>query len=512
MTKAVPYGKASAFLAVVLAASGLVALAMLMRGAAPDGATAASHREAPLISLDPAADITDFFMFRSYESGKSDRVVLMMDVNPGEEPSSGPNYYGFDPNVVYSFHIDNDRDGKADDIRFDFRFDTEIRGLVKDLKLPLSYVGGLGPIPAITALDSPGLGLRQSYSVTMATRGGKRGGDDDDDHGRRGTKLAENLIAVPSNVGPRTTPNYEANLASKGVNSIAGGQVRVFAGQRDDPFYIDLGAVFDSLNLRSLGSTGGVDMLSGFNVHTIALEVPMSMISGGSSVIGAYASTSRPRASVYGDDDDDDRGRGRYAQVQRLANPLVNEVIIGTVDKDRWNATEPEDESRFLDYYLKPRVGLALQLASGVNTGCVLPLAGCTPQPPAAAADLALSNFNRTDLVAILLQYNNLLYGAGRGGRQSDLLRLNLGVAPKPLAMQNRLGIFGMDTAGWPNGRRPIDDVTDIAVQAVGGPTYVGVGVGDGVSANDDPLPTAFPFLSTPADGRDRQPNLHANP
>ena len=152
-----------------------------------------------------------------------------------------------------------------------------------------------------------------------------------------------------------------------------------------------------------------------------------------------------------------------------------------------------------------------MQLASGVNTGCVLPAAGCSPATPAPAADLALSNFNRTDLVAILTQYNALLYGTGAAGTTSDLLRLNLGVAPKPLAMQNRLGIFGSDL-GWPNGRRPGDDVTDIALQATGGPTYVGLGVGDGVSANDDPLPSAFPFLSTPTDGRNRQPNPHINP
>jgi hypothetical protein len=491
--RTVPVRKAAALLGL---ACGLVAVAALARGAEPDGAVAASHREAPLISLDPAADITDFFMFRSYESGKSDRLVLVMNVMPGEEPSAGPNYYNFDPNVVYSFHLDNDRDGVADDVRFDFRFDTEIRGLVRDLKLPLSYVGGLGPIPAITALDSPGLGLRQTYSVSIATDGGKKG-----------ATLAEGLVAVPSNVGPRTTPNYEAELASEGVRSLPGG-MRVFAGQRDDPFYIDLGAIFDSLNLRSLGSTGGVDMLSGFNVHTIALEVPISMVSSGSGVVGGYASTSRPQTTVRGEA----KSHGKFVQVQRLANPLVNEVVIGTVDKDRWNATEPAAEAQFLDYYLKPRVALALQLASGVNTGCVLAVAGCTPASPAAAADLGLSNFNRTDLVAILLQYNGLLYGAGPGGATSDLLRLNLGIAPRPLATQNRLGIFGGDLAGWPNGRRPLDDVTDIAVQAVGGPTYVGLAVGDGVSANDDPLPTAFPFLSTPADGRNRQPNPHANP
>ena len=483
-------------LATTAALAALAALILLI-GPSPGGAGAASHREAPLIALDPAADISDFFMFRSYEAGKADRLVMIMDVLPGQEPSSGPNYFNFDPSVVYSFHLDNNRDGVADDVRFDVRFDQSIEGVVSALKLPLSYVGGLGPIPPIDSLDSPGLGLRQTYSVTMSDGEGKA------------ETVGTGLRAVPSNVGPRTTPNYENELASEGVNRLAGG-IRVFAGQRDDPFYIDLGAVFDSLNLRTLGSTGGVDMLSGFNVSSIVLEVPISMVSNGSTVLGGYASTSRPHTTVRGKPEKDN---SKFVQVQRLANPLVNEVIIGTVDKDRWNATEPEDEAQFLDYYLKPRAALALQLASSVNTGCT-PFGdgSCSPNPPAPAADLALSNFNRTDLVNILLKYNNVLYGAGAGGTSADLLRLNLNVAPTPLGAQNRMGVLGGDLAGFPNGRRPADDVTDIAVEAVGGPTYIGLGVGDGVSANDDPLPAGFPFLSTPADGRDRQPNPHANP
>jgi hypothetical protein len=306
-------------------------------------------------------------------------------------------------------------------------------------------------------------------------------------------------------------PDYAA-LAAQGVYDLGNG-IRVFAGQRDDPFYIDLGAVFDSLNLRSLGATGGVDMLSGFNVHEIALEVPMSMISNGSTEIGAYASTSRAQTTVRGEP----RSHGKFVQVQRLANPLVNELIIGTPDKDKWNATEPEDESQFLGYYLKPRAALALQLAAGVNTGCTpFKSAGCSPDPPAPAADLALSNFNRNDLVNILLKYPGPNPGA-----ISELLRLNLNVAPTALAAQNRMGLLGGDPAGWPNGRRPRDDVTDIAVEAVGGPTYIGLGVGDGVSVNDATgpgivagagLPAAFPFLAIPADGRNRQPTPHINP
>jgi Domain of unknown function (DUF4331) len=190
--------------------------------------------------------------------------------------------------------------------------------------------------------------------------------------------------------------------------------------------------------------------------------------------------------------------------VQRLANPLVNEVIIGLQDKDSWNATEPEDESKFLQYYLKPRLALAMQLLFGANTGCT-PFGdpSCSPNPPAAAADLALSNFNRTDLVNVLLKYQP------SDTKLSELLRLNLNIGPTPLASQQRLTVLAGDNAGWPNGRRPIDDVTDVAVQVVGGPNYIGLGAGDGVDVNDKALPASFPFIASTWDGRGR---FHANP
>jgi Domain of unknown function (DUF4331) len=465
-----------------LAAAAAFLTVVTTRGSGPAPASAASHREAPLISLDPEADITDFFMFRSYEPGQSDKVDLIMDVIPGEEPSSGPNYYNFDPSVLYTFNVDNNNDGVAEDIKFELRFRTELRGDTTALGLPLAYTA----IPPITHLDgdgSAGLGVRQKYTLTMV-KGNKR------------TVLADGLIAVPSDVGPRTMPNYQ-QLVDEGTYSLPGG-IRVFAGQRDDPFYIDLGGVFDTLNLRS----PGIDMLSGFNVHTIALEVPSTLLTGdtGTSTIGAYASTSRRKISVQG------TSRDGWVQVQRLANPLVNEVIIGLQDKDRWNATEPEEESKFLPYYLKPRLALALQLIIGADTGCT-PFgdASCSPNPPAAAADLALSNFNRTDLENVLLKYSQ------NDTHLSELLRLNLTVPPTPLASQDRLSLLGPthDPAGWPNGRRPIDDVTDIAVQVVGGPTYIGLGAGDNVNANDKALPDAFPFLASPWDGVNRQ---HVNP
>jgi hypothetical protein len=440
----------------------------------------ASHREAPLIALDAPADITDFFLFRSYEPGKDDKVILIMDVM-SEEPSSGPNYWNFDPGVIYSFNIDNNGDGVAEDVRFEFRFRNEIRGTVADFDLFLSYLGGAGPFAPITAVDGPGsegLGLRQRYTVTMFRDSGP------------GEILADGLIAVPSNVGPRTMPDYEA-LAAQGIHALPHG-IRVFAGQRQDPFYIDLGGVFDTLNLRrpvpvltpaedtnDSVNPFGVDMLSGFNVHTIALEVPESLLTGdtGASVIGAYTATARHKVTVEGE------GRGKLVQVQRLANPLVNETIIGTEDKDRWNATEPEDEAEFLDYYLNPRLALALQVIIGV---------------PAATS-------GRTDLRDLLLKYSP------SDSRLSELLRLNLAVPPTPLAAQRRMTVLASppDPAGWPNGRRPKDDVTDIAIRVVGGPNYIAARAGDGVNADDAPLSENFPFLGTPSDGRNR---VHTNP
>jgi hypothetical protein len=458
----------------------VMAVSVLAVGVAPVGSRAASHREAPLISLDPTADITDFFMFRSYEPGQENKVVLIMDVIPGEEPSSGPNYWNFDPSVLYTFNIDNNADGRAEDVRFEFKFRSEFTGVPKALGLFLSYLGNVPPstgaaVPPITALEgsgSEGLGLRQRYTLTMVKND-------------RRTVLADGLIAVPSNVGPRTMPDYDS-LAAQGIYELENG-VRVFAGQRDDPFYIDLGAIFDTINLRGPGTAA--DMLSGFNVHTIALEVPASLLTRDGkgidetrqSVLGGYASTSRRRVAVLNADANDSamRRRDEWVQVQRLANPLVNEAIIGTEFKDRWNALSPAREGEFLEFYRNPRLATALSL---VFDGAPV------PETP------------RDDLVNLLLKY-------GPDDRNySELLRLNLSVAPRPLSEQARLTVLAGDGAGWPNGRRPIDDVTDVAIQVVGGPNFAGAG--DSVDVNDIPLPETFPFLATPWDGRNR---VHTN-
>ncbi|MBI4673216.1 MAG: DUF4331 domain-containing protein [Chloroflexi bacterium] len=443
----------------------VMAFAILVIAIAPTPTRAASHREAPLISMDPEADITDFFMFRSYEDGQSNKVVLIMDVIPGEEPSSGPNYYNFDPNVLYSFYIDNDQDSKADDVRFEFQFKSTLRGINKDAGLFLSYVA-LPPITALDGAGSEGLGLRQTYNVTMV-KGNKR------------HVIGENLFAVPSNVGPRTMPDYDA-LAAQGIYDLGDG-VRVFAGQRDDPFYIDLGAIFDTLNLRAPGT----DMLSGFNVHTIALQVPASMLTHDGKgpdatetpKLGAYAGTSRRKTTVLHSQREGSTHDGPWIQVQRLANPLVNEAIIGTKDKDKWNALAPHQEAQFLDYYENLRLDTALKLVFGADAAPLL---------------------NVRDL---LLKYNP------SDERLSELLRLDVSVPPVALGSQKRLTVLDGDNAGWPNGRRPIDDVTDIAIRVIGGTNYLSAS--DGVDANDKPLPDVFPFVSSPWDGRNR---FHVSP
>jgi Domain of unknown function (DUF4331) len=472
----------------------LVAFAVVLQLLTAVGpAHAASHREAPLIALDPAADITDVYFFRSWEDPT--RVVLVMNVIPGQEPSSGPNYFNFDDQVRYAFHLDTNGDGKSEDVVYEVRFRTRIQGTVKALQLPVGYAG----VPPITALSGPnaaGIGIRQTYTVTEIRKGNRR------DLG------TQEMVAVPSNVGPLTIPNYEA-LAAQGIYPLANGG-RVFAGQRDETFYIDLGATFDTVNLRrtppiltqnededDTASPFGVDTFSGFNVNTIALEIPIAELTGNpNAVVGLYASTSRPK-NLHRRDDGTSSGSGSLVQVARMANPLVNELLIGTDRKDRWNAADPRDEAQFLDFYLNSRLATVLNLRFGT----------------------AFPTADRTDLVAALLQYG----GDGTCGsndRCAELLRLNLGVPPTSPVLQQRMGVLAGDPAGFPNGRRPNDDVTDIALRVVGGILQT-LGdpvafanfprLGDGVSFNigtqsssvtANGIYTTFPFLPTPHPGR----------
>ena len=458
------------------------------------GAFAASHREAPLIANDPTADNTDFYMFRSWTNPAN--VVFIMNVIPAEEPSAGPNYFNFGDDVLYRINVDTNADG-ADDLTYEVRFKTELRGPLPGLRLPLSYVA-LPPITALDGTGSEGLILRQQYTVTQV-----RGNTRID----LGTKP---MFAVPSNVGPLTMPNYET-LATQGIYTLANGG-KVFAGQRDETFYIDLGATFDTLNLRRTPpvltaledaddnhNAFGTDMLSGFNVNTIAIEVPISSVTANpNGFIGAYASTSRHKVRVLRDAQSNDPVEsGPQVQVSRMANPLVNEVIIGTGSKDRWNTTDPDAETQFVDFYLNSRLATAINLRFGT----------------------AIPTTNRTDLVNVLLKYPTQPQSGTCGGNDcAELLRLNLSVPPTPPASQRRLSVLAGDPAGWPNGRRPNDDVTDIALRVVAG-KLIGtpegnLALGDGVNFNigaggsnvtANGIYTVFPYLPTPHDGRNRR-------
>ena len=452
---------------------------------------AASHREAPITALDQKADITDWYTFVSPEH--PDRVIMILNVDPFLEPSNGPNYFPFDPGILYEFKVDNDNDAE-EDVTFQIRFTTEIRkpGIFT------GFVGNLAGIPPITALDGPGsdgLNLRQSYTVTLATKSIK------EDLG-----FGQTLFAVPTNVGPRTMPNYE-QLRQQGIFTLSHG-IRVFAGTVADPFFIDLGAAFDSLNFR-MAAGGGVlsaaidgddqhnyapNTLAGFNVNTIVLEVPISMLTRDGkvhgalekqAVIGTYGTTSRRQMNVLRGQDSME-GRHKFAQVQRMGNPLINELIIGTGSKDKFSMDDPKNDKQFADFFLNP---LLAQIFSSIG----LPVA---PAP-------------RIDLLP-LVQYMAPICpacSADDAGPIADLLRLNTGITPTPFRQQRRLGFLAGDNAGFPNGRRPIDDVVDISARAVAGiladRTKFGTAIGDGVNVSSAPLPATFPFLAPAYSGRD---------
>jgi hypothetical protein len=496
----------------------------LLSGVLASTAHAASHREAPLIAKDPTADITDVYTFASYDQENLNRkpedrkVTFIMNVIPGQEPGSGPNYYDFDDLVRYQFIVDNDRDGSGlDDIVYEFEFKTSVTNPSQFIR----PVAGVGPLPPVTELDgagAAGLASIQYYRITEL-RGCRNTRDGLRDCKRR-TRLFDGgmLPTVPSNIGPRTMPNYE-DLANKGIFLDQKTGIRVFAGQRAETFAIDLGAVFDTLNFRrglpvqtvaedanDKANPFGANNFSGFNINTIALEVPIRRLTADgmsatdkNKLIGMWARTLRqqetkrvgvpllnanmpPKKLIKGED--------TFVQVSRMANPLVNELIIRFGRKDFWNATLPEDEAIFLNAYRYLDVASALQLVSGVPV---------KPNP-------------REDIVQLLLKYPGQ-NPSPKVGPFSELLRLDMTVPPTPPAQIKRLGPFAHDaagnatpdSAGFPNGRRPNDDVTDIVVRVAGGTNFIMNRVGDGVGIQEQGITPTFPFLPTPYDGRNRR-------
>lgn len=487
-------------------------LALLM--AFPAASFGASHREAPITALDEKADITDVFAFVSYDDPS--KVTLIMDVDPLLEPSNGPNYFPFDPNILYAIRIDNNNDA-VEDVTFEIRFQTEIRapdvftgfvgkdnGVAAPANSPPPVSPGTPIIPpAITALDgagSQGLSLRQSYTITMVKGGVST---------QLTNSTGQPLFAVPTNVGPRTMPNYTA-LARQGIYNLGNG-IRSFAGTVDDPFYIDVGAAFDTFNFRAAAG-GGVlspaqdataqnfapDQLSGFNVNTIAIEVPIAMLTrtgtkvaatDPAATIGVFATTARARLTVR-------RAplpavdSGSFSQIQRMGNPLVNELIIGTGFKDKWSMSQPKDESQFASMFLDPLIARAFNALFGINI----------PPPP------------RNDLLPLVMYLPPIAAPGTPAGPVADLLRLNTGVAPTASSSRSRLGAIGGDLGGYPNGRRVSDDVTDIVARVVVGGVLIPAfnvapnnRLGDGTNVNDMPYQETFPYVAFAHSGRDRR-------
>jgi hypothetical protein len=499
-----------------------VGLVLSLLIAFPPGAIASSHREAPVTALDHTADITDFYAFVSYDH--PDRVTFIMNVDPFLQPSNGPNYFPFDPTIVYQIHVDNNQSALPA-VTFRFQFQTNIL----DSGLPVGFAGaGNGvdapknspapvaagtPIvpPAITSLTGPGaagLSLQQTFTVSMIKDG-------------RTIDLTNTtgnpLIAVPSNVGPRTMPDYDS-LAAQGIYDLQGrdaSNIRVFAGTVADPFFIDLGATFDSLNYRA--GTGvealtaaqdandqlntAPDSVAGFNVNTIAIEVPISLLTSDGAVhpatdpkatIGAWATTSRAKVAIqeHWSYDQRDRDHGDdLAQVQRLGNPLINELIIGTGSKDFWSMSEPVHDSQFAAFDLDPLIARVFNAVYGFNI----------PTPP------------RTDLLPLVTYAPPIAPSGTPAGPIADLLRLNTGVPPTPLAKRKRLGLIAGDAAGYPNGRRLTDDVVDIVERVGIGGILSGASfdvapnnlLGDGVNAPDVPPQETFPYVHYAYSGRD---------
>jgi hypothetical protein len=467
------------------------------------GVMASSHREAPLIAGDPSADNTDLYAFLNPTDPT--KLTIIANYVPLEEPAGGPNFFPFDPAVRYEIKIDNNGDGKSD-VTYSFKFKT--RSQANNFAGIPTFLYNDGPV---TTLDDANLLVKQTYNVE-----------------RNGVEIGSDLRTPPVNIGPRSTPDYEAT-AAQAVHSLSGG-TKVFAGQRDDAFFVDLGSIFDLAGLRNfntlhaipLPAAAGVDGVGGFNTNSIAIDIPLNQLTKDhaqptgpndpDAVLGIWATASRKETRILNSDGTMSY-RGPWVQVSRLGNPLINEVIIPRGKKDYWNSQSPSKDSQFTKYYRAPELtAVANVLYDALDT-------------PATA--------NRDDLVAILLTGLDIpsstvvpggLHFTRTGATQADLLRVNTGIKPNAAGAcvfgvagggsPSRLGALDGDLCGFPNGRRLGDDVTDIEVRALlegYGPTLnavLGVPnrfpnnlIGDGVDENDGPFLAAFPFIGTPHQG-----------
>ncbi|MEJ5992330.1 DUF4331 domain-containing protein [Ramlibacter sp. PS3R-8] len=473
---------------------------------------ASSHREAPFITGQPKVDATDFYMFRSYETGRTNYVTLIANYQPFQDPQGGPNFYMFDPNALYEISIDNNGDG-AEDLTLQFQFNNTS----KNQTVPAG--NQMTPIPLInsgqiTRVNDAQLNVRETYTVNLV-RGDRRTGARVAVTETGGNRAFDKPV---DNIGEKTFPNGYAPYARQHVYDVtvpgcpAGG--RIFVGQRKESFYIAVGKTFDLFNLDPLGPEvgGNNNDLEAKNVSTIAVELPINCVKGAGNdpVIGGYTTASVRQSRMINPNPASGLGNatqegGAFAQVSRLGMPLVNEVIIGLPDKDRFNASEPTGDSQFANYVTHPALPSLIQALF-----------------PAVQAP---NNFPRTDLVAAFLtgiqglnQPNNVV--------ASEMLRLNTSTPPVAFAEQNPLGVIAGDNAGFPNGRRPADDVVDVSLRvamgvlckATGREDTLNVGCRpgnapsgslaftDGVRKTARDYGRAFPYLMTPIPGNFNPP------
>ncbi len=466
-----------------------VAAAVLvsMLGAALQTAQASSHREAPFIAGQPKVDGTDFYMFSSYEPGRTGFVTLIANYVPLQAPYGGPVYFPLDPNGLYEIHVDNNGDAK-EDITFQFRFKNPLKGITlpiggKNIAIPLVQAG------SVSAPNAATLNVNESYTLDIV-RGDRRSG----------TRASVTNAATGAtrfdkpvdNIGTKTIPDYVgyANQHIYNIN-IPGCSTpgRVFVGQRKDAFAINLGAVFDLVNAPVSVITdpalinAGTNVIDDANVTSLALEVHSSCLTQGSEpVIGAWTTASLRQGRLLapvpakGHSTNDVNG-GAWTQVSRLGHPLINEVIIGLPDKDRFNSSKPKDDAQFADYVTHPTLPALIEIA--------LNLPNTAPK-----------NLPRTDLVTTFLTG---IPGVNKPANVvgSEMLRLNTNTPATPLANQHRLGLAGGDVAGFPNGRRLKDDIVDISLAAVMGGLCMLNGDNNALGLGVDCKPANVPLGNT---------------
>jgi hypothetical protein len=438
-------------------------------------AIGSSHREAPLITETPKVDGTDFYMFRSYETGRAGYVTLIANYQPLQDPTGGPNFFTMDPKAVYAIHIDNDGDAR-EDLSFFFVFRNDYKNLAVpvngvEIPIPLSNIGPFGDGPA----QDGNRNVVESYAVVVI-----------EDRSR--VSLAKNLseggtlFSKPfDNIGEKSIPDYGAyanrHVTGVGIDGCAG-RGRVFVGQRKEAFVVNVGEVFDLINTNPLGPPDGErNDLARKNVTSIALELPIACLTRGAEpVIGAWTSAYAREPGYF-----------NLRQVSRLSAPLVNEVIIGLQDKDGFNASEPRNDAQFAKYVTNPSLPILIE--------------SLFPEVKAP------TKYPRTDLVAAFLTGVPGL-NQPANVNAAEMMRLNTSIAPKPSASQQTLGVLAGDTAGFPNGRRPGDDVVDIELRvAMGALLPVAdapsgqLPFTDGAVTKATNFRNKFPYLNTPIPG-----------